>query len=99
MTELNIRQADECVVFTAKVVPGSSSPTKISGLLDGMLKIKIAAAPEKGKANQCLIKFLADLLNVKKKSIRIISGQTVPVKQIQVSGISEDTLLKKLNIK
>ncbi len=98
MTELNIRQADGCVIFTAKIVPGSSS-TKIAGVLDGMLKIKVAAAPEKGKANQCLIKFLADLLNVKKNSIQIISGQTSPVKQMQVSGISEETLLKKLNVK
>ncbi len=98
MTELNIRQADGSVFFTAKVVPGSSSPTKIAGVLDGMLKIKVAAAPEKGKANQCLIKFLAELLNVKKNSIRIISGQTSPVKQIQISNISIETLLKKLEI-
>ncbi len=98
MTELNIRQAEGSVIFTAKIVPGSSS-TKISGVLDGMLKVKVAAAPEKGKANQCLIKFLADLLDIKKNAILIISGQTSPVKQIQISGISIDTLLKQLNLK
>ena len=99
MADLNIREVDGNAILTVKIVPGSSSPSKICGLLEGMLKIKVAAPPEKGKANQCLIKFLADALNVKKNSIQIISGQTRPIKQIQISGISIDTLLKKLDIK
>jgi uncharacterized protein (TIGR00251 family) len=85
------------VVFTAKVVPGSSR-TCICGLLDGMLKIKISAQPEKGKANQCLLEFLAKQLGVKKSAISIISGQTNPIKQMQVLGTSADALLKKLNL-
>lgn len=98
MNNFTVREVNEGVVFTAKIVPGSSSPTKICGLLDGMLKIKVSAAPEKGKANQCLIKFLAGKLSVKKNAVSIISGQTSPVKQIQVAGLSKDTLLKKLNL-
>jgi len=98
MANLTIQEIDEHVVFTAKVVPGSSGPTRICGLLDGMLKVKVSAAPEKGKANQCLLKFLAKQLGVKKNSISIISGQTSPVKQLQVSGISSDLLLRKLNL-
>jgi uncharacterized protein (TIGR00251 family) len=97
MAELNIREIEGGIIFTAKIVPGSSPPTKICGLHDSMLKIKVTAAPERGKANQCLIKFLSDTLDVKKNSIQIISGQTNPVKQIRVSGISKDNLLKKLN--
>ncbi|MBN1974449.1 MAG: DUF167 domain-containing protein [Sedimentisphaerales bacterium] len=99
MAELNIKEINGGVIFTAKVIPGSSSPEKICGVLDGMLKIKVSAAPEKGKANQCLIKFLAGILDVKKNSIQIISGQTSPIKKIQISGISIDTLMKKLVIK
>ena len=57
------------------------------------------SAPEKGKANQCLLKFLSSRLDVKKNSITIISGQTSPIKQIQVSGVSINTLLKKLNLR
>lgn len=99
MSELNIRETDEDIIFTAKVIPGSSPPNKISGVLDGMLKIKVTSAPEKGKANQGLIKFLAGILNIKKNSIQIISGQTRPIKQIHVSGISKDTFLKKIVVK
>ena len=98
MTALPVQENDQGVVFTAKIVPGSSGPTRISGLLDGMLKVKVSAPPEKGKANQCLLKFLAKELGVKKKDVSILSGKTNPVKQIRILGISGQTLLKKLNL-
>jgi len=98
MTNLTIREIDNGVVFIAKIVPGSSPPSRISGILDGMLKVKVTAAPEKGKANQCLIKFLAEYLDVKKNAISIISGQTNPVKHIEILGLSKNTLIEKLNI-
>lgn len=98
MASLTVQQCNEGVVFVAKVVPGSSGPTRICGLLDGMLKVKVSAAPERGKANECLLKFLAGLLGVKKNALGIVSGQTHPVKRVQVSGMSAEMLLKKLNL-
>jgi uncharacterized protein (TIGR00251 family) len=98
MSNLTIQELDEGAVFAAKIVPGSSGPTRICGLLDGMLKIKVSAAPEKGKANQCLLRFLAKKLGAKKNAVRIISGKTSPVKRVHVSGVSADALLKKLNL-
>ncbi len=93
-----IQEVDEGIVFTAKIVPGSSGQTRICGLLDGMLKVKVSAAPERGKANQCLLKFLAKQLGVKKNAVSIITGKTSPVKHVQVLGISSDTLVKKLGL-
>jgi len=98
MTNLAIQKVDEGVVFAVKIVPGSNSPTRISGLLGEMLKIKVAAPPEKGKANRCLIEFLAEKLGVKKNAVCIISGRTSPVKQVQILGMSPETLLQKLNL-
>ncbi len=97
MADLKIENIAGGVVFPAKIVPGSSR-TCISGLLGGMLKVKIAAPPEKGKANQSLIEFLAKELGVKKNAVSIISGQTNPVKQVQVLGVSSDSLIEKLNL-
>jgi len=85
------------VVFTAKIVPGSSR-TAISGVLDNMVKIKVAAPPEKGKANECLIVFLAKQLGVRKNTIDILSGQTNPVKQVRIAGVSAAVLLEKLGL-
>ena len=97
MADLTIREVDKGVVFAVKIVPGSSR-TAICGLLNGMVKIKISAAPEKGKANQCLLDFLSKRLDVKNKAVSIILGQTNPVKQVQVLGISAETLLKRLGL-
>jgi uncharacterized protein (TIGR00251 family) len=98
MGNLKIEENNNGAVFAAKIVPGSRGPTRICGLLDEMLKIRVSAAPEKGKANQCLIKFLAEHLGVKKNAVNIISGTTSPIKHVQVSGMSANTLLKKLNL-
>ena len=98
MADLTVQAHKEDVVFVAKVVPGSSGQTRICGLLDGMLKVKVSAPPERGKANECLLKFLAGQLGVKKNALSVISGQTSPVKHVQVSGISVETLLAKLNL-
>ena len=96
MEQLRIQQAGNSVVFSVKVVPRSSK-TAIAGILGGMLKVKLAAAPEKGKANQSLVEFLADTLGIKKNTIKITSGLTSPVKTIEIKGISPETILQKLN--
>ena len=91
MDDLNVRQSDEAIVFTVKAVAGSSK-TAIVGVLGGMLKIKLVAAPEKGKANQCLIQLLAESLNVSKKAVSIVSGVSSSVKHVQIDGVSVEEL-------
>lgn len=95
MAALDVKQDHGRVVFQARVV-ASSSRTAVSGLLDGMLKVKVAAAPEKGKANECLIAFLAGKLGVKKKAIEIVKGKTNPVKRLAVVGVTVENVIEKL---
>jgi uncharacterized protein len=97
MSAIQIQETPGGVVFTAKIVPGSSR-TAVVGLLGGMVKIKVAAPPEKGKANQALIAFLAECLGVKRNDVAILAGQSNPVKQVQVAGVSAQTLIEKLGI-
>jgi len=52
---------------------------------DKTYKIRIKAAPEKGKANAELIKFLSKELNIPKSDISIISGKTDTLKLIKIS--------------
>ena len=95
MEQLKIQQAGNAVVFSVKVVPRSSK-TALAGILGGMLKVKLAAAPEKGKANQSLIEFLADTICVKKNTVKITAGLTSPIKTIEITGISAKSVNKKL---
>ncbi len=94
-TKLSITESENCITFKVKVVPGSSQ-TAICGLYDDMIKIKVSAPPEKGKANKCLIEFLSKKLGVKKNAVSVITGATGPVKQIHITGLSPEILLKKL---
>ncbi len=67
-----------------KVIP-KSSKTELAGYLpDGTWKIKVAAAPEKGKANRALVEFLAERLKMPKSRIHITSGETSQLKRIHV---------------
>jgi len=67
-----------------KVIP-KSSKTELAGILpDGTWKVKVAAVPEKGKANRALIEFLAERLTVPKSRIHIVSGETSALKRIRV---------------
>jgi uncharacterized protein (TIGR00251 family) len=97
MSNLAVEEIDNSVVFKVKVVPGSSR-TAVCGLLDEMVKIKVSAAPEKGKANKCLLDFLSKKLGLKKNAVSIISGKTSAVKSVQVVGISAEQLSNKLDL-
>ena len=97
MAEFEVEEVEGGVKFAVKVVPGSSK-TALCGVLDGMLKVKVAAAPEKGKANKCLVEFLAKQLDIKKNDVAVCSGQTSPVKQIQIRGVLKETIVKLANL-
>ncbi len=95
MSDLFFKETEQGVEIRVKVVPGSSK-NQMAGSLDGMLKVKIAAPPEKGKANKALISFMAKTLSVKKNDIEILSGKTNPVKMLRISGVNSamiETLL------
>jgi uncharacterized protein (TIGR00251 family) len=93
--DLKIIRRQNAIVFYVKVIPASSR-TSFENIRNGMLRIKVSAAPERGKANQALISFLADKLKVKKKFITIISGLRSKIKQIAVEQLSPEILIERL---
>jgi uncharacterized protein (TIGR00251 family) len=73
-----------------KAVPGSSK-TELAGVQEGRLRIRVAAAPEDGKANGCLIAFLAKLLGCRKKEIVIKSGEKSRLKTVALPARYKET--------
>lgn len=73
------------IYFKIKVVPQAGQTEFLELRPDGTMKIALAASPEKGRANQELIKFLADQLGVRKYQIKILSGAGARLKLIKVS--------------
>ena len=95
---LEVRELDGGITFGVKVVPGASK-TEFVGLLGDLAKIKVGAAPEKGKANQALIAYLSKLLGTGKSNISITSGETSKVKRIKVMGVSREDVFKNMCLK
>lgn len=82
------------VELALKVVPGAAR-TRVAGMLGERLKIQVAAAPEKGRANVAVESFLAQLLNISTKDVTVIRGETSPFKTVALSnfvGYKEDAL-------
>ena len=81
--------------LSVKVTPNAGR-NEITGFKEGVLQVRIAAPPEKCKANKELTDFLSETLGMKKSSILIIKGQTSRNKVIVIEGISGDEVLKRL---
>ena len=77
-------------------VQPDSSRNGILGFEDGVLRLKIAAPPVKGKANQELVKFLSDILGVSKSSLTIEKGMTGKRKVIGISGLTQARVRERL---
>ena len=80
-----------------KVSPGAKS-NQIIGFTDGLLKLKIKARPEKGKANDELVGFLGKKLGVPKSDILITNGLVSKNKSLLIKGISCEVVLKRLDL-
>jgi uncharacterized protein (TIGR00251 family) len=64
-----------------KAVPGASK-TEFAGVKDGRLRVRLAAAPEDGKANVELLNFLSKSLDCPKRDLRFLAGQKSRLKTI-----------------
>jgi uncharacterized protein (TIGR00251 family) len=71
-----------------RVVPNASRD-EIVGWQDGVLKIKLQAVPEDGKANKALCALLAKELGCHKREVRIISGEKSRTKVVEVPAAGQ----------
>jgi hypothetical protein len=84
------------IVLELFVQPGSKV-TRIEGLHENRLKIKIAAKAVDGAANANLCAFIAALLKISKSSVTLIAGEKSRQKKIFILGDAQQlvTLLEK----
>ena len=79
------------ITIQVKVTPNASK-NQILGWEDETLRIKVRGVPEKGRVNEELIEFLADLLDLAKSQIQLLSGHTSRIKRLKIEGISIEQL-------
>jgi uncharacterized protein (TIGR00251 family) len=82
--------------LAVKVTPNASR-NEIIGFTDGVLQLRIAASPVKGKANKELTDFLSKALGARKSSLSIVKGQTSRNKVIAIDGISREEIIRRFS--
>lgn len=93
MFELN--EKDGAVTIKVKVQPRAPR-TEIVGEHAGAIKLRVAAPPVDGKANEECRRFLAKLFEVSATSVEIISGVSSRDKVIRIRSISARRVLEAL---
>ena len=77
-------------------VQPNATRNELVDFTNGVLKVKVAAPPVKGKANAELIVFLSEILGISKSSLSIVTGHTSRNKIIAIAGLSQDEIIKRL---
>ena len=74
----------------------SAKRNEIVRFEDGVLHLRIAAPPVKGKANAALLAFLSDIVGVSKSRLSIERGATSRMKVIVVEGMSQEEVRERI---
>ncbi|HEX8747597.1 MAG TPA: DUF167 domain-containing protein [Pyrinomonadaceae bacterium] len=77
---------DGAIVFSVRVVPRASR-SRVAGAHDGALRVRVAAPPVDGAANEELTRTLAQALEVPRRAVEITAGHASKLKQVRVHGI------------
>ena len=89
--------ADATGVTLALVIQPRAGKTKVVGPHGDALKIRVAAPPVDGAANEALVEFLADSLDVPKASVTVRAGQTGRRKLVRVEGVTAQHVHDRLS--
>lgn len=79
------KESNGAVTFAVKVIPRAQK-NQLVGVEGEAIKIRLSAPPVEDKANDALVEFLAESLNIARAQIEIVTGQTSRRKIVRVRG-------------
>jgi uncharacterized protein len=84
---------DGSVVLSVHAQPGAGR-TEVVGRHGHALKVKVAAPPEAGRANDALSKLLAESFGVAANAVELVAGTSSRSKRFRISGVEADDARK-----
>jgi uncharacterized protein (TIGR00251 family) len=69
-----------------RVLPGASR-TEIAGRHGNAWRVRVAAPPEGGKANEAALRLLAEKLGLPRRALKLVSGHGAREKVVEMAGI------------
>ena len=88
--------ARDCFTLTLHIQPGAKK-TECAGRHGDALKIRLAAPPVDGKANEALLRYLADALKLPRAAVTLKSGQSSRRKLVEISDCSAERIVRLEN--
>lgn len=85
------------VILRLLVQPGAGD-TRAVGRHGNALKMRVAAVPERGRANDEVVRFLAELFETKKAEVQLKSGDTSRNKTVLLKGFDAETVERRLGV-
>ena len=82
-------------MLDVRVIPRAAR-TRVDGMRGAALLIRLAAPPVDGAANDTLVAFLADALDLPRRNITIVAGEKSRAKRIQIVGLEIETVRARL---
>ncbi len=80
-----LTESEDGITLSLHAQPGAKR-TEVAGVHGGALKIRLAAPPVDGQANEALIAFLALAFGVPKRQVELLSGHASRSKRVRVHG-------------
>lgn len=81
----------EGIIISLHIQPRASR-NEVCGVLGNALKVRLTSPPVDGAANKLCREFVAELFNVSKSNVEIISGETSRQKRVRISGNPESLM-------
>jgi uncharacterized protein (TIGR00251 family) len=78
-----------------RVSPGAAR-TRIVGRHGDAWKVSVAAAPEAGRANEAVLRLVAETLSLPRRSVTLVSGQAARDKIVELAGVSLEETERRL---
>lgn len=78
------------------VQPGAGRSEAV-GRHGDALKVRVAAPPERGRANEACRKLLAELFDVKEAAVALVGGETSRAKRFALSGVEPEAVRAQLD--
>jgi uncharacterized protein (TIGR00251 family) len=78
-----------------RVAPGAQRPGVV-GRHGGAWKVRVASPPEGGRANEAVVRLIAETLGVPRKAVTLVSGHSVRDKIVELAGIHPSQIEQRL---
>ena len=85
-------------LIAVKVVPRAAQD-EIVGWLGGVLKVRVMAPPQDGRANRALEVLLATQLRLKKSAVTVAAGLASARKRVAIEGLTRDEIIRRIDVR